>query len=366
MTLAAAHPEPSPAAGAAQPDPWLAAEPTLRPALRDVVARGLRRPWRVVVLAAAVVVLLIGFRVTRPPTYVASLMLRMDESELQDPRATPRPPSRIREHVLMVALSRERLLALMERHGLAERIRKANPIAAVAAFREDLDVDVVRNYFLFDRDTAGHPRSAQVVLSYSGNDREVVRDVVHELGEIILHTQAEARALRLAQARDLNAAQAQRLRQQLRGLEAQRARLLAGGPGRSLLAGDGDLLSVQREAARLAAQLEDLERRASELDMARDAEKLNLGLAFRVVDEVVLTERRPLAAASVVVASVLLFAALAPITLLVVGAFDRRLHLAADVLACGFPLLGVVPFAPGDDAGCLAARLRAAARRPTS
>lgn len=364
MSLAAAPPDPSPAAGAARADPWLEAEPRLAAAARELAVRGVRRPWRVVFLAIGVVFLVVGFRVTRKPTYIAALTLQMDESTLQDPRALPSPPSRIREHVLKVALSRERLLALMERHDLSARLRKQNPIAALTSFREDLRLEVVRNYFLFDRGTAGQPRSAQVVLSYSGGNRDKVREIVHELGQIILQTQAESRALRLAQARDVSAAQARRAREELHRLDAQRASLLAGGPERALLAGDGDLLSVQREASRLAARVDLLERSASDLDMARDAERLNLGLTFRVVDEVVLTERRRLGAATVVVASVVLFSILAPITLLVVGAFDRRLHLAADVLACGFPLLGVVPFAPGDDAGCLAARLRATAGRP--
>jgi hypothetical protein len=363
-TAAALHAEqPSFGANVAQVDPWIEAEPRLAGALGNVVARGLRRPVLVLALSVALAGGVVGARLALRPGYAASLTFQMQEGDQVDAKASLRPPSRIREFITDVALSREQLLLLMERYRISDQLRRANPANAVMAFRKDLSVEVVRNYFLLDWDTSGQPRSAQVVLSYSGGDREQLQAVVHELGQIILDTMSARRAARLAEARALSEAEEQRERRRLAALEAEMARLLArasagGGSSGEALQAFGE---VQRDLARSMGRSGALGRRAATLNYLQAAEQSDLGLTFRLVDERLRTTRGPLGATAAALWAVAAFGLLAPLVTVLVGAFDQRIRRAADVLVHGFPLFGAVTAVPGDEAGHLAAR-RAARR----
>lgn len=339
-------------------DPWVAREPRLGPTLRRVLARAARRPALPLLLAALATALLVTARVLARPTYVATLTFRLAEGDLQDPSNAPKPPARIREYVTAVALTRDRLLALMEEHGISARLRQANPTAAVKSLRDDLDVTVVRNYFLLDRASAGEPRSALVLVSYAGGDRAQVKEVVHDIGAIILETQAGARSARMRKARDLNAAQAELTRGQLRALEQDRARI-AGRAARSGVESayaQADLAAIERAIRSATARVLDLDRRAASLELSQEAERQRLGLSFDLVDERVQTLRPPLGPRRLAAYALLLFPTLAAIAAIVLGSFDQRVYGAASVRSEGFPLLGTVPAFPGADAGSWRAR----------
>jgi hypothetical protein len=363
-TAAAYHPAGTPHDAKVAPvDPWIGAEPRLASALRGVVARGLRRPYLVLVVSVILAGAVVGVRKAAPPGYTASLTFRMEEGERVDTKADVRPPARIREFVTDVALSRERLLALMERHRISEKLRRANPVEAVKAFRKDLTVEVVRNYFLLDVDTSDQPRSAQVVVSYSGGDREELQAVVHELGQIILDTLSERRSVRLAEARALSAAEEQRERLRVAALEAQLAKLLARGSERAKAPPEAfqELSTVGHNLSLALGRTGQLGQRATRLEYLQAAEQSDLGLTFRLVDERLQTVRAPLGARGTVLLAAAALALLAPLVTILTGAFDQRIRLAADVVAQGFTLFGAVAAAPGDDVGHLDAR-RAARR----
>jgi hypothetical protein len=85
-----------------------------------------------------------------------------------------------------------------------------------------------------------------------------------------------------------------------------------------------------------------LEERESQLTLARETEQGGLGLTFEHVDESIAPLRgrmTPLGCAGLAVTSFCAFLAIASV---VVGAFDRRILAAADVVASGFPLLGTL------------------------
>jgi hypothetical protein len=356
MSTPAAHSvDAGPRTRAAPADAWLSAEPRLWAELRNVLVRGARRPLLLLAVAIATSALAVAWRARAKPTYAATLTLRMTEGDLQDPGNVPRPPARIREYVSNVALNRERLLAMMEKHGLSARLRQANPVAAVTSMRDDIEIDVVRNYFLFDRETAGESRTALVVLSYKGDDREQALEVVHEIGTIVLDTQAAARSVRLSQAREFGAAQAQRVGEQLGSLQARQARAqlrAAGGAADARV----EAASLQQEIVRVAARLRDLQKRSAELELAQEAEELRLGLSFELVDESVRALRERLGGWEIAGYGGVALLLVAPMWAILLGAFDLRVHRAADVTFHRFPLLGVVPHFPGDGAGAYRAR----------
>lgn len=363
MSTAAAHQAALPVdPKGAPPDPWIGSEPRLGGALLDIGARGLRRPYLVLGLSLALTAAVVGARLALRPGHTASLTFRMEEGGLIDAKAAPRPPARIREFITDVALSRDRVLELMERHHLSDPLRRANPAAAVKSFRQDLSVEVLRNYFLLDWDTSGQPRSAEVVISYSGGDREKVQGVVEELRQIILETLSERRAARLAEARALSAAEERRERQRLAALESRLAQLSGRPAGASRVESFQALSALTRDLGRSAGRSGQLGRRATSLDYVQAAERSDLGLTFRLVDERLLTTRPPLGPGGVARWALAALAVLAPLVTFLLGAFDQRIRRAADVAAFGFPLFGAVAARAGDDAGSLAAR-RAAGRR---
>lgn len=342
--------------GAGGGDPWIDSEPHLWGVLPGVVRRGARRLPVVVLVAAAATALAAASRNLRPPVYEGSVTFRIEEGALQDRTSAPRPPSRIREYIATVVLSRERVLALMERHGISARLRQVNPVLAVEGFRDDLQVEVMQNGFLVDWGPAAEPRTAQVVVSLRGDDREQVQVVVQEVADLVLEAQATSRAARMTGARQAAVEQAQRARDELVLAQARRTRLL-------LQAGDGaparlraDLEGAEHELQRVAGRVRQLERRASQLEFAAALEESHLGLMLTPVDQDVIAIREPLRGLELARFAAAGFAAFAVASLVTAGAFSTTVHGARDVLDFGLPLLGAVPPFPGDRAGALRTR----------
>lgn len=338
---------------------WVGDEPRLWAVVRRILARAAHRRVLVVAVAALGAAAAVAWRTTRPPGFVASLTFVMAEGDVVDPRDLPKPPSRIREYVEEVALSRENLLALMEKHGLSRRLRALDPSAAVKSMRDDIDVDVSRNYFLLDRAPGDEPRSADIVITYTGDDREEARAVVHDLGALMLETQAASRARRLQAVREVDAVAARHERAHLQALRDARARLEAGAsladaaPSPRLYE---EAAALQREIAASAGRLRKLEGSAASVELAADAEAKRLGMTFTLVDESVRSVRRRLGRTGAAAMAAAVLALLLPVVAVVVGAFDPKVRGLDDLSSRGRSLLGAVPWFPGADA--LAWRVR--------
>jgi hypothetical protein len=312
-------------------DAWIADEPRFLVALRDVCARAARRPLRAIGAAVLVTFLLMVARLASPPAYVATVTFRVAEGDVHDPANAPRLPASLREHVSNIALNRTYLLGLMERHRLSPRLRVANPVAAVDSLREDIEIEVARNYFIFER--GDEPRSAQVVISFTGGDRDVAWAVVHDVGAVVLETQAATRRRWVEQARQASEREAQGARERLRALQKRGAATRA----------EADRYPLERELLRASERVEKLDARVAELEVSHDVEQQDLGLSFQLVDESVRTVRRPAEGWRIAAEAVLLLVVLLPISTALVGALDQRIYRGADVIARGFPLLGTVP-----------------------
>jgi hypothetical protein len=305
---------------------WIADEPRFWASVRDVFRRARRRPRLVVGVALAATALVVGARLARPPVYLATVTFEIAESGLDEAGAAPRPPSAIREHVASLAFGRAQLLALMERHRIAQRWRARDPVAAVDDFREAIGLEVRRNDFLFAPDGDAR-RSALVLLSFAHPDREVARAILHDIGETVLARQATARLGLLERELETTVALLGRARADLRDLrDGSRA-------GRA---------APRSELERALDRAASLEERASRLERARDGERQGIGLAFERVDEGVAPLRSRLSPQACAALAIGSFCASLALVGVGVGAFDRRVLGAADVVARGFPLLGTV------------------------
>jgi chaperonin cofactor prefoldin len=277
----------------------------------------------------------------------------MAEGDLQDPRNAPRPPARICEYISDIALNGGSLLRLMEKFGISPRLRQANPVAAVDSMRDDIEIEVARNYFLLDRDEGGEPRTASIVLSFTSGNRDLAQAVAHDIGSALLESQAASRSAELNRARAVVAGEAQHVRFRLQQLQARLSTLLlrqAAGT-RSLAEVRAEIATLQYEISAARSRASDLEKRAADLDVALQAEQQQLGLRFHLVDESVNVRRGPLRGGEAIGYAAFVLAFLLPMVAVLFGAFDERIYRAADLGIHGFPILGVVPRFPGDEAG---------------
>jgi 8-oxo-dGTP pyrophosphatase MutT (NUDIX family) len=340
-------------------DAWISDEPRLSAAVLGVISRARRRPLRVLALALISAAVLVAARAQRPPSHLATLHFRVAEGELADPGHAPVPPRAIREYIFHVALSRERVKRIMERHRWSSAYLARDPVAAIDEFREEIGIEVSRNYFVYDRRPWDEPRSAQVAISLMGSDAGKTRAVLHDVGEAILRDQQDHRAEHLARASEAVALQLVDARTRVNALQERIGRLqeaAAGAGGGSPVDAQARIATLRVEAAGAIERVVALEKRAAELGFSSAAEREQLGLVLELVDETVVAvapSLNPWQLAGLGAIALVIALALAA---LLVGVFDDRVYGAADLTSHGLPAFGELPRFPGDDAGSYRAR----------
>jgi hypothetical protein len=341
---------------------WIDGEPRLSQVVREVAQRALRRPVRSVGLALLLTAAAVGYRVRKPPTYEATMYFRMQEGQLGGAAGTPRPPREIAEYIENVALSRKVLGEIMTRHSLGGAFLAHDPVAAIASFRDDVDVTVSGNYFIYDRTSDDEPRSAEFSIAYHHRDREVALAVVHEIGATILAEEAARRSAHVDQARALYAAMVQQKRTEIAGVQADLDRLSSQRTGADAIAvaAQSSALSTHIKAA--LNDLQGLERRQAEIELARGLDESKLGLFFELVDEEVTVIAPRLSTRQMARFAGVLFPIMAVLALALVGTLDRRVYTTRDLAARRLPAFGALPRFPGDAVGSYHARTQRRSR----
>jgi hypothetical protein len=340
-------------------EPWIGDESQLAAIARQVFVRALRRPWRVLVIAVLITGAYVWTRAHAAPTYEATLYFNMVEGDLTDPNNTPRPLRSIREYISNVALSRARVERLMTKYHLSDAYLARDRVAAIDAFREDIRIDVTRNYFLYDRIQFNAPRSAQIAISTRGGDPERARAILREIGDAILQEQLAARADRLGQARDVFGSQLLLARTRTRLLQQQIDRLwldLARADPRGAIWIQARIAGLQADIKGAIEQVVALERRAADVAFTAAAEGNQLGLNFELFDESLVTTAPRLTPFQLARLATVVFIMVLVLTVPVVGAFDDRIYSAHDLEVYGLPFFGALPRFNGDDAGSYRAR----------
>src|SRR5262249_23222542 len=160
--------------------------------------------------------------------------------------------------------------------------RGREPVAAVEEMRQDIEVQVARNYFIYDRRRDDEPRSASVGISYLSDKRETAMAVVHELGQAVLDAQARQRNDRVTAEKKVLDAERARAEANVHDVQTEldelvRAGVRAHGPkfitNRALIAG------AQQRLQSAIARVRQLETRDADLDLAAAVEDQRLGLA---------------------------------------------------------------------------------------
>lgn len=339
-------------------DAWIRDEPGLAPTFRCVVARALRRPARVFLLAVIATGALVAMRALKKPSSDGTLFFSMDEGHFSNSDVSPPPPRDIRKYIATVALSRERVTAIMRRHKISTAWLERDPIGATQAFREELTIDVSRNYFIFERQRGDEPRSALVTVQISGGDSDRTRAILHEVSEAIMEDQAQQRTRELADARSLFDVQIRERRARIRSLQEMidRNRRDARSDRAAAITARARIAALEAEIRANSDQILDLQWRAAGVAFSGAAETQQLGLRFELVDERVVVSAMPLNAVGLAVRGFWLFPFVFLVAAAVVGALEGHVYTAEDLRAWRLPVFGVLRRFPGDDACSLRAR----------
>jgi len=223
-------------------------------------------------------------------------------------------------------------------------------------------INVYRNYFLMAY-YAEAPRSARILVVVSDPDPELANHEAHRLAELIKAGEARRR-LALGEALAADAASAlAAVRTQADELDAlivkRRVELAAAedageaGKAAALRVGVEELRSKRRSADEKMLGLTSL---ASAEEQAAAIDRAGLGIKFELVEERRAPEDSGTRTYLRVLQAALLFGMLLPLTAIIIGTFDPRIHDREDVERIGLPVLGHVPAFPGDRVGSLRAR----------
>lgn len=254
---------------------WVARERGLKLGLlqaRRLLELGLRRPFTSLVASVGLALVALSGVVLLRPAYQPRYVIRVIEND-RDPGMTTRPNRQLREYVLGSIFTSDPLFRIMQKDGVSPALLRKNPRAALESFREDIEVEVYRNYFVAARDEKSPPRSARVAVRYESKDPDLALAVTRDLGQLIVEHEQEVRRVRALRA----AREADRFVNVLAStLEERRRRVLAA----KTAMGSGTGLDSERvvELVSLAGSLEPLELRLAEAE--RQKASLDLGSAF--------------------------------------------------------------------------------------
>ncbi len=326
-------------------DDWTAREPGFAGAAAEA-SRLLRRVRtslaRTLLITLALTALAAGYRSVKQRQYAAHVIFRVTEGDLTTDSAPP-TRGRLKNYLRDVALVSSRLQRIIDQYKLYPAKRKIDAQLAVESMRDDIDVDVISNYFSQQRYRDDPPRSARIIVEYRAGDPQLALDVARTLAQTIQDDESTRRR----EAAELDAEATHRasagLHEQLaatqkRMAEAQLELARATPTERATLIVEID--NARRTLVSLEARLKDASQRQSDFDFRAHLETQHLGLRFEVLD----ANRPPLPIlpvnAELALIAALAFLLLVPAVGIAVAAFDARVYDVDDVRRLGIQACG--------------------------
>jgi hypothetical protein len=354
-------------------DDWFESEEPTRNAmvaeLQRIKRRTRVRPIPVLALALVVTAGITYKVATKPVVVEAEVVLALTEGALAR-QSNSIPVDQLREYVSSVLLPDNKLAELIEKRNLSRLRKKLGMQFALDELRGNLEIQIWKNSFVyFDDEDANKQHSARIGLTVRDSDADRAYDLVHDLASIAIESSAIQRQ-RLAaaisqQVAALREATEGRLEEIMLQSSLKQAALNdAIRRGRLDLAAtlQGDMWSLFGERRQIE---ERLSRIASSPDVAAtEIAARNLDMTLSIVEE--RRPERPARKEFVLVLIAVVVGAGALIgSMLVVGAFDSRVHDTDDVARLGLPVLGQLPKFAGDNVGSMQARGAPRARVPS-
>ena len=293
--------------------------------------------------------------------------MRATEGVLVD-EESPLATQGLANYLYSVALSKDRLLPIIEEHNLYPSRKTFGDQYAIDELRNFLDVEIGSNHFARDRDEGDPQRSVGITVHFSDFDPNLAFNVAQDLGNMLVQAEVERR---INHARKISAIASSTVALVQEKLEKQTAALASAEVAIDKSTGDPTAALALAEARiakkRLLVDLKETTMLLDQVtateaatDLTRAAEGANQALQFEIVDV-----RRPtiIPGTSPVVYAIIglfVFVILLPIVAIGIAALDTRLHHIEDVMRLGMPVVGHVPWFPGAQTGTLRERSRRA------
>jgi len=333
---------------------WIDGEPGIRAAGRELLRlyrRAILR-WRVTAtltfLIVAAVVVRKAFQVARYPAQVALLAME-GEIEVETPSgeiqrvgssaSSARTEARLQDYVVNVVFSDAALLEIMRRHSINPSKVAQNPKLAVSGFRDDIDVDVYRNNFIYDRLAGDPPRSARLDIGVFAADPREALFIAQELADLVISHEARRRTEMLEAAKAFSAELAINFEQEVARREREVTERLVDAQNGGTMS-PLELQQLQSLEA-LKQQLAEVKRERNDLSLRESMEEQDLGLKFERVDWRSVERPEPKQRRLLIAGFVTLLLVL-PLIGLAVGAFDSRVYAPSDVRRLGMVSVGII------------------------
>lgn len=306
---------------------WLDSEPRLLDCLRQmahVFARGVRRPGLVLLVSVVLIGGATGFALLGKPSYSPRFVLRVVETG-RDPKDHPRPRRQLAEYVKTGVFTSAPLLDLVRRYSLYPGLLRRSPRAALDAFREDIEIEVYKNYFVEERANNSSPRSARLSVSFKNSDQNVATAVTRDLGALIVRHERSMRREQAARAAEAAKREVDARRELLESrrheVSTKEAELARSGNQNPRL--EVELADLAASTSALALRQDHAENREAVLALESAFEAEGFGLSFDVVNDGSLPTRSERADTNAMLAGASLVFGF-PLVILAVGAFDPR------------------------------------------
>jgi hypothetical protein len=301
-------------------------------------------------------------RLWKPPKREAVIRMRAIEQDMERETAV-RPAKSYQDYIWGVFFSSTNLLKIVEKHKLYPDRYARDPMLAVEGFRDDIDLQVWRNYFIWEHyEDDGELRTVRFSVSWMSTDPQQALEVVRDLGALIIEKQTEERRqiFEMGQ-QDLQVASdeaAQRLALVRTEMAKRRLELQRANASRSARLGV-ELRDLKDEETQLAQRVETMGNTRTRFELTAAWERQHSGMRFETIDPGVVLPRTGGGPKSLAGSAVLVFLGAGFLAAMVFGAFETRIRLPKDVSRLGIPLLGALPPFEGDNQGSLTERLHA-------
>lgn len=351
-------------ARALDPD-WLdeeAGQPGVWRELKRLGRRAGRRWALTLAVALALTGAVVGLEAHKPRSYESRVVFRITEGDV-DAESAPHTNGRLKEYVSDVVFANLKLAALIKKHGLYPSLAARDMTLAIESMRDDIDVDVWRNYFALPHSADDPARSARVSIAFHGRDKQVVYDTVRDLGQLLLEHEQRSRvaqaevAMRLADDEsDAARALVRRRNRELTETELAREHARTPAEALTLLVAAHDL---ERAVLRAQALVDKADAKREKMYLRLQLEKRALGMRVELIDGGRVAREGLSRKLALLILAIITFVVGLPLSSVAVGAFDDRIYDAEDVRRLGLGVVGAVRHFEGDNAGALSERLRA-------